>query len=281
MHASNRWNLPYLGLGLGLRSAHYPTILRDWPELDWFEVLSENYLFSAGRQVAVLDRIAQRYPVALHGVSLSIGSSDPLDFEYLGELKRLAERTQCKWLGDHLCWTGVAGRTSHDLLPLPYTEAVLRHVVERVRQVQDFLERPLVLENASSYLEFHSSSMGEQEFLARMAEEADCALLLDVNNVYVSCCNHGWDPQEYLAAIPADRVVQVHLAGHLNKGTHIVDTHGGAVIDEVWELYRAWIQRTGPVSTLLEWDTEIPSFEIACKELHRAKEFGATCLARG
>jgi uncharacterized protein (UPF0276 family) len=226
---------------------------------------------TGGRPLWVLDQVVERYPVAMHGVSLSIGSTDPLDFDYLRRLKALARRTGARWVSDHLCWTGVLGRNTHDLLPLPYDEATLRHVAERVRQVQDFLERPLALENPSTYLAFVGSTMSEWEFLARLAETADCALLLDVNNVYVSAFNNGFDAEEYLDAIPAERVVQYHLAGHTNKGTHIVDTHSAPAIDAVWALYERACRRTGPVSTLFEWDEAIPGFDEVRAEAEKAR----------
>jgi uncharacterized protein (UPF0276 family) len=270
---TNRFDLPDLGIGIGLRTTHFSHILAEWPAIDWLEALTENFLDTGGRPSWVLDRVAERYPVVLHGVSLSIGSSDPLDRDYLAKVKSLATRTRAVWVSDHLCWTGVAGRNTHDLLPLPYDEPTLRHVVARVRQVSDILERPLVLENPSSYLEFASSSMPEHEFLARLAEDADCGLLLDVNNVYVSAFNHGFDPVAYVDAIPADRVVQYHLAGHANNGTHIIDTHDDRVIDEVWELYRHAVGRTGAVSTLLEWDANIPSFDAVHGEALKALRY--------
>jgi len=241
--------------------------------VDWFEIVSENFMNTGGRPMQVLDRIAERYPIVMHGVSLSIGSHDPLDFAYLRELRALAERCRAVWLGDHVCWTGVAGRNVHDLLPLPYDEAALAHVVERVRAVQDFLGRPLVLENASSYVTFARSSMSEPEFLTRLAEEADCALLLDVNNVYVSCRNHGWDARAYLEHLPYERVLQIHLAGHTDKGTHCIDTHTGHTIDPVWELYREVVRRAGAVSTMVEWDQDIPEFDVVHAEVLRAREF--------
>ena len=271
----NRWGLPDLGIGIGLRTVHFPHILSKFPPVDWFEVLSENFMETGGRPLYVLDRIVERYRVALHGVSLSIGSTDPLDRDYLVQLKALAARTRAAWVSDHLCWTGVMGRNVHDLLPMPYTEEALRHTVERVRVVSDFLERPLVLENPSSYLEFAASSMTEWEFLARLAEEADCGLLLDANNVYVSSFNHGFDPREYIDAIPAERVVQYHLAGHTHKGTHIVDTHSDHAVPEVWELYRRSVARTGNVATLYEWDEDIPDFETVHAEAEKARAFRA------
>ncbi|MGE0453061.1 MAG: DUF692 domain-containing protein [Vicinamibacteria bacterium] len=266
----NRWGFPDLGVGIGLRSVHFGEILSRSPDVDWFEVLSENYLDTGGRPLYVLDRVAERYPLALHGVSLSIGSTDPLDLEYLAKLAALAARTRAHWVSDHLCWTGVMGRNSHDLLPMPYSEEALRHTAARVRQVQEILERPLVLENPSSYVEFGASSMPEWEFLARLAEQADCGLLLDVNNVYVSAFNHGFDACAYVDAIPADRVVQYHVAGHTNKGTHILDTHSDHALPEVWELYRRAWQRTGPVSTLYEWDEDIPPLAEVVAEARKA-----------
>lgn len=268
-----RLGLPNLGLGIGLRSVHYPEILARQPAVDWFEAISENYMDSRGRPRRVLQWVAQRYPLVLHGVSLSIGSCDPLNFEYLASLKRLADETRARWVSDHLCWTGVAGRNSHDLLPLPLTEQALQHVARRVRAVQDFLERPLILENPSSYVTFTCSEMPEWEFLSRLCEMTDCGLLLDVNNVYVSCRNHDQNPQDYLQHIPADRVVQTHLAGHANLGTHLIDTHDGPVIDPVWQLYRELQERTGGVSTLLEWDASIPAFDVVHGEVLKARQF--------
>jgi uncharacterized protein (UPF0276 family) len=269
----NRFGLPDLGVGLGLRTVHYARILEARPAVDWFEILSENYMQTSGRPLDFVDAVAARYPVAMHGVSLSVGSTDPLDRAYLAELRALRDRTGARWVSDHLCWTGVAGTNTHDLLPMPYTEEALRHVRDRVRQVQDFLGAPLALENPSTYVEFAGSTMPEWEFMARLAEEADCALLLDVNNVFVSAYNHGFDPRTYLDAVPFDRVVQLHVAGHTNHGTHIVDTHVGPVIDTVWRLLgEAW-RRAGGASVLLEWDAEIPSFEETHAEALRAKEF--------
>jgi uncharacterized protein (UPF0276 family) len=266
----NRFGLPDLGLGLGLRSVHYQTVLEKRPPVDFFEILSENYLATEGNPRRIVEQVAERYPVVMHGVSMSLGSADPIDFDYLKQLKDLARRVKAVWLGDHVCWTGVAGRNSHDLLPIPYDEAHLRHLVKRVKTVQDFLERPLVLENASTYVTFKRSTMPEQEFVARLAEEADCGLLLDVNNVHVSCRNHGWDAQAYLEAIPYDRVVQIHLAGHTDKGTHCIDTHSRPVIDEVWKHYAYVEKRTGGRATLLEWDEDIPSFDDTFAELKKA-----------
>lgn len=266
----NRWGFPDLGIGVGLRTAHFATILSEWPAVDWFEAITENFLDTGGRPLDVLDRVAARYPVVLHGVSLSIGGADPLDRGYLAKVKALAARVRASWVSDHVCFTGVAGRNTHDLLPIPYDTRTLRHVIERVRTVSELLERPLVLENPSSYMEYAASSMPEWEFLARLAEEADCGLLLDVNNVYVSAFNHGFDPVAYLDALPGDRVVQFHLAGHTRKEGYLLDTHSDHVIDEVWRLYRHALGRTGPVSTLLEWDENIPAFSVVLAEARKA-----------
>lgn len=261
-----------VGLGVGLRTVHFDHILRHTPPVDWFEVISENFLDSWGRPRYVLEQIAERYPIVMHGVSLSIGSTQPLDFDYLRKLKQLARDTKALWVSDHVCWTGVAGLNTHDLLPLPYNEQSLAHVVERVRIVQDVLERPLVLENPSSYVTFADSTMSEAEFISRMAEEADCGLLLDVNNVYVSARNHEFDPVEYLRTIPYQRVVQMHLAGHTHCGTHLIDTHDGPVIHPVWELFRLAHELTKGVSTLLEWDAQIPEFPVVHNEILKAKQ---------
>jgi uncharacterized protein (UPF0276 family) len=277
----NRFGLPDLGVGIGLRTVHFGEILAGKPALDWFEVLSENFMDTGGRPLYVLDKVVERYPVALHGVSLSIGSTDPLDRAYLQKLKALASRTRARWISDHLCWTGVLGRNTHDLLPLPYDAATLRHVARRVKQVQEALERPLVLENPSSYLEYARSTMSEWEFLSELCDATGCGLLLDVNNVYVSSYNHGFDPRRYIDGIPADRVVQVHLAGHTNRGTHILDTHSGRAIPEVWKLYERLVERTGPVSTLFEWDAEIPPLAAVVREAAKARRFLPPARATG
>jgi uncharacterized protein (UPF0276 family) len=270
---ANRFGLPHLGIGLGLRTVHYEAIVETRPAVDWFEIISDNYLRTAGRPLDFLEAIAADYPIVMHGVSLSVGSTDPLDPEYLRDLRALRDRVGARWVSDHLCWTGVAGRNAHDLLPLPYTEEALRHVTERVKRVQDFLGAPLVLENPSTYVEFASASMREWEFLGRLAEDADCALLLDVNNVYVSARNHGFDPLTYLDAIPFDRVVQFHVAGHTDHGTHIIDSHIGPVLDPVWRLLAVAHERAHGASVLLEWDAEIPSFEVTHAEALRTREF--------
>jgi uncharacterized protein (UPF0276 family) len=271
--ASPRLGLPALGFGVGLRSQHFHYVLAKEPAVDWFEVISENFLTSQGWARHVLRRVAERYPVVMHGVSLSIGSSDPLDFGYLQKLKDLAAEVQPAWISDHLCWTGVLGRTTHDLLPVPLNEETLAHVVARVRIVQDFLERPLVLENPSTYMTFTADTMPEWEFLSAMAEQADCGLLLDVNNVYVSAFNHGFDPVRYIEALPHERIVQFHLAGHKHCGTHIIDTHDGEVIGKVWDLYRVAAQRTREVSTLLEWDANVPEFPVLHAEALKARDY--------
>jgi hypothetical protein len=267
-----RFELPDLGYGIGLRTVHFQHILSKRPPVDWFEIISENFMDTGGRPAYILDQVAERYPVVMHGVSMSIGSKDPLSKEYLRKLRALADRVKAVWVSDHLCWTGFAHRNSHDLLPMPYTEESLKYTVERIRQVQETLERPLVLENPSSYVEFTSSTMPEWEFLRRMAEDADCGLLLDVNNIYVSSFNHGFDPEEYLRAVPHERIAQYHLAGHTNLGTHILDTHSDHVIEQVWKLYRLAHELSGGRATLLEWDEAIPPFGVVHAEVLKAKK---------
>ncbi len=262
-----------LGLGLGLRTVHFPHILEHRPAVDWFEVISENFMDSRGRPRYILEQIAERYPVVMHGVSLSIGSPDPLNFDYLARLKRLAGAVQARWVSDHLCWTGVAGLNAHHLFPSPLTVSRGALVAPRGPTVQDFLERPLVLENPSTYVTFADSTMSEWEFISRMADETDCGLLLDVNNVYVSSVNHDFDPAEYIRSVPHRRVVQFHLAGHTNCRTHLIDTHDDHVIDPVWELYRLAHQLTGGASTLLEWDAKIPPFPVVHAEVLKARNY--------
>ena len=261
----------HLGVGVGLRNVHFDHILTEHPPVDWFEAISENFMDSGGRPRAVLRRIAEQYPVVLHGVSMSIGSTDPLDRAYLARLRRLAGEISARWVSDHLCWTGVLGLNSHDLLPLPLNEDVLHHVAARVRQVQDVLERPLVLENPSTYVRFRDSTIGEPEFFRALCDLSGCGLLLDVNNVYVSCFNGGTDPLAYLDAFPFERVVQLHIAGHQHCGTHIVDTHDRPVCDPVWALFRVAWQRTGGAAALLEWDGEVPAFPAVHAEALRAR----------
>jgi uncharacterized protein (UPF0276 family) len=262
---------PALGFGLGLRLDHYEAILSSHPAIDWFEVLTENYLVPGGKPLHYLMRIAERFPIVMHGVSLSIGSTQPLDLEYLRQVKALAQRVQPHWISDHLCWTGVAGRNTHDLLPLPYTEEALANVVERVRVVQDILGRRILLENVSSYVAFCDSSLSEWQFLSEVAERADCLILLDVNNIFVSSVNHEFDALEYLDAIPAARVQQIHLAGHENHGDYLVDTHDHPVPDPVWQLYAAALRRFGAVSTMIERDDHIPPLAQLCAELAQAR----------
>ncbi|NUN99261.1 MAG: DUF692 domain-containing protein [Saprospiraceae bacterium] len=265
--------LPNLGLGLGLRHVHFDYIQSHWPAVDWFEVISENFMFSAGRPRYVLRQVAERYPVVMHGVSLSIGSTAPVDLTYLKALRDLAAEVNPRWVSDHLCWTGVLGTNTHDLLPLPLTEEAFWHVVSRIRVVQDYLERPLILENPSTYLSFTHSTIPEPEFLSGLVRETGCGLLLDVNNTYVTCFNADLDPIAYLEALPWESIVQMHLAGHQHCGTHIIDTHDRPVVAEVWELFRLAWNKTGGVSTLLEWDGNIPSFEACLLELHKARDF--------
>lgn len=266
-------DLPKLGLGLGLRSVHFDTILGEGGGDLWFEAISENFMDSGGRPRAVIRAVAERHPIVLHGVSLSIGSSDPINLDYLARLKRLADEVRPAWVSDHLCWTGINGLNSHDLLPMPLTEESLTHVSARVIEVQDRLERPLILENPSSYIRFAQSTMDEPEFLRRLADETGCGLLLDVNNVYVSCFNAGTDPAAYIKAFPCDRVVQMHLAGHQDRGTHVIDTHDRPVRPEVWDLFASAWALTGGASTLLEWDDQIPAFADCRAELMKAERF--------
>ena len=274
----------FLGVGVGLRPKHYAQIL-ETPDakglgIDFFEAISENYMVPGGRPRRVLEEVRARFPVTLHGVSLNVGSADPLDAGYLAELAELVSRTQPALVSDHLCWTGVGGHNLHDLLPLPCTEGAATHVAERLRRVQDRLGRTIALENVSSYLAYRDDEMPEWEFLARIAERADCGILLDVNNVFVSAHNHGFDPEQYLRAIPAERVFQIHLAGHSESGALLIDTHDHPIRDEVWALYETAVRRLGPVSTLIEWDDRIPGLEVLAAEAARAQRILAR-VARG
>ncbi|UNK48212.1 DUF692 domain-containing protein [Lysobacter sp. S4-A87] len=262
---------PWLGFGLGLRPEYFEQILASPPPVDWFEIISENFMVAGGKPLHYLDRIRARHPVAMHGVSLSIGGTDPLDRGYLQRLRELMHRIEPAWVSDHLCWTGVDGINSHDLLPLPYNEATIGHVVERVQQVQEFLGRELLLENLSSYVEFRDSDMPEWEFVACIARRSGCRILLDVNNIQVSARNHGFDPHDYLAGIPADRVWQVHLAGHSDYGTYCVDTHNHDVPESVWSLYESAIGRFGAVSTMIERDDHFPPLPELLAELDLAR----------
>jgi uncharacterized protein (UPF0276 family) len=261
-----------LGLGVGLRNQHFSYLLQHDPQVDWFEIISENFLDDFGYARHVLERMAEIRPIVMHGVSLSIGSTDPLDRTYLRRLKELAAFVQPRWISDHLCFTGVMGVNTHDLLPMPLTEESLAHVAARVGEVQEFLGRPLVLENPSTYLEFKSSTIPEWEFLSELARRTGCGILLDVNNVYVSAYNHGFDAELYIRSLPADRIMQIHLAGPSDCGRYLVDTHDGPVPAPVWGLYRLAQERTGGVSTLLEWDANIPDFPELVAELQKAND---------
>jgi uncharacterized protein (UPF0276 family) len=268
-------NVPFLGVGVGLRPVHYPDVLeraaRGALGVDWLEATSENYMVPGGRVLRVLGEVRSRVPVVLHGVSMNLGSVDPLDRTYLSELRALVDRFEPSWVSDHLCWTGVGGRNLHDLLPLPYTDEVVRHLAERIRQVQDRLGRRIAVENVSSYVEYAASTMPEWEFLGAVAEEADCGILLDVNNVFVSAHNLGFDAATYLDAIDPTRVFQIHLAGHSVDGALLIDTHDHPVREDVWALYARALRRLGPVSTLIEWDGAIPGFERLQAEAARAR----------
>ncbi|MGH7294919.1 MAG: MNIO family bufferin maturase [Polyangiaceae bacterium] len=264
-------SIPDLGVGVGFRRPHVTGVLRDRPSMDWFEVISENYLGEGGALRANLEALRSTYRVVPHGVSLSIGGTDPLDLDLLTRLASLVRRIDAPWCSDHLCWTGLAGVDVHDLLPLPFTRRTLEHVVERVKRVQGTLGVPFALENASSYMEYAESTMPEHAFLAELAERADCGVLLDVNNVYVNAHNHGFDAEAYVDAVPAERVVQIHLAGHADRGAYLLDTHGDHVKAEVWELYRRAIRRCGPVSTLIEWDEDIPPWDVLSAEARIAR----------
>jgi len=262
---------PFLGFGIGLRREHYDDVLGGASGSDWFEAISENYMDTGGRPLAVLEHVRRDRPVALHGVGLSIGGTDPLDRRYLRNLRTLIDRIQPALVTDHLCWTGVNGRSLYDLLPLPYTEESLAHVIARVQAVQHELGRRVVLENPSTYVAYRHSTIAEWDFLGAVASEADCGILLDVNNVYVSSYNLGFDPVRYLEAIPPQRVAQIHLAGFIDMGTYLFDTHSAPVSDVVWQLYAHTVRRFGRVSTLVEWDADIPSFERVCQEVAHAR----------
>ncbi len=271
--------LPFLGFGIGLRTNHYEAVLNDQAsDVDWFEILSENYLVAGGKPLYFLDAIRERYPMVMHGVSLSVGSSNALNWEYLAQLKKLADRARPHWFSDHLCWTGIDGKNIHDLLPLPYTEEAVAHVADRIRQVQDYMERPMLIENVSSYLTYKDSAMREWEFLTAIAERADCGILLDINNVYVSAFNHDFDPVEYLNGVPVDRVGQFHLAGHTNHGNYIIDSHDHPVIDPVWELFAQAVRRFGAVSSMIERDDNIPPLVELCAELDHARSIAQPIL---
>lgn len=269
-------HIPNLGIGLGLRPDHYKAIFSQEPAVDWFEIISENFMVDGGKALEELDWILARYPVVQHGVNLAIGSPAPLDFDYLKQLKALTRRTKTPWLSDHLCWGRLPGAHYHDLLPLPYTQEVIDYVAERARIVQDYLELPFALENLSSYVAFRQDQMPEWEFYGQVVEKANIYMMLDVNNIYVSSRNHGFDPHTYYKNIPLDRVLQIHLAGHRDCGDYLLDTHDQPVRNEVWELYAQIYPLTGGVSTLLEWDDNLMSFEETWAEALKAKQFQAT-----
>jgi len=270
---------PHLGFGLGLRREHYDDLINGHAAVDWLEILSENYMVKGGKPLYYLDKMRERYPLVMHGVSLSIGSVDPLNITYLQELKALAQRIQPKWISDHLCWTGTQGINLHDLMPLPYTEEALDHLVSRVTQVQDFLGQRILLENVSSYLSYQHSTISEWEFLAALANRADCLILLDINNIQVSAHNHNFDPLTYLNALPAQRIQQIHLAGHCNKGDYSIDTHDHEIVAAVWSLYAAAIARFGHISTMIERDDDIPALAILLDELQIARNISQQVLS--
>ena len=277
---ANRFNgFTEYGVGIGLRIPHYRHILRNKPVVDWFEIISENYMIDGGRPLAVLDQILEQYRVVQHGVSMYFGSAEPLNREHLKRLKTLVRRTKTPWLSDHLCWGSVDGRYTHDLLPIPYTWEAVKLTAQKIRQVQDYLEIPVAVENVSSYAEFHDSVMTEWEFLNEVVEGADCGILLDVNNIYVSSVNHGFDPAVYVESVPTERVAQIHIAGHSRYEKYILDTHDHPVIDPVWGLYSRAIERIGPTATLLEWDDKIPSFEEVHQEALKANHFLSAATA--
>lgn len=272
-------NVPIRGFGLGLRTEHYADFIDARPAVDWLELISENYLVPGGKPLYHLDRIRRDYPVVMHGVSMSLGGTDALNTDYLHALKALAARVQPAWLSDHLCWTGVDGRNLHDLLPLPMTEAALRHVGERIQRVQDALGRRLVVENLSSYVRFAADQMHEHEFVAELLRRTDCLLLLDVNNVHVSSVNHGFDARAYIDAMPPDRVVQIHLAGHSVQDGFLIDTHDAPVCDAVWDLYRYTLKRVGFKPTMIERDDHIPALDELLAELAVARQIAAEVVA--
>jgi len=269
---------PFLGFGLGLRTDHYQYVLDNKPDVDWFEILSENYMVPGGKPLAILDQIRADYPMVMHGVSLSIGSTDPLNRDYLQALKQLTKRVEPMWLSDHLCWTSVNDTNSHDLLPLPYNEATIEHVADRIRQVQDYLGRQILIENLSSYVTYHESEMSEWEFVNEIARRSDSLVLLDINNIFVSAHNHKFEPADYIRGIDADRVMQFHLAGHSYSGEMIIDTHDHDVCDPVWDLYARALEQFGAVSTMIERDDNIPTFPELRKELAIAEKIAADTL---
>jgi uncharacterized protein (UPF0276 family) len=269
---------PFLGFGLGLRTDHYEALLEQRSAVDWLEVITENYLVPGGKPLDYLRRLRERYPMVMHGVSMSIGGTDPIDWEYVSSVKTLADRLDVPWFSDHLCWTGVDHRNLHDLLPLPYNDDTVTHVARRIREVQDFVGRRMLIENLSSYVTYRASVLKEWEFLSAVAEEADCGILLDINNIYVSAFNHGFEAATYVDAIDPKRVYQFHLAGHLDAGDHIIDTHDHDVADPVWTLYQRALRRFGPVSTMIERDADIPPLASLVAELDHARRLARPIL---
>jgi uncharacterized protein len=267
----NAWTS--LGIGVGLRIPHYEHILSKKPGVEWFEIISENFMVDSGRPLRVLDQILENYRVVQHGVSMYFGSPGKLNMDHLKRLKALVKRTKTPFVSDHLCWGSIDGTYTHDLLPLPYTKEAVKRTAARVKEVRDYLEVPVIVENVSSYAEFHHSEMTEWEFLTEVVEAADCGVLLDVNNIFVSSQNHGFDPVTYLDFVPAERVGQIHIAGHSEFKKYRLDTHDHPVLDPVWELYRRVIGRCGETSTLLEWDAHIPTFEEVHAEALKAAKF--------
>ncbi|MEY2933839.1 MAG: hypothetical protein RL033_4588 [Pseudomonadota bacterium] len=275
-----RLGVPDLGIGVGLRVPHYRHILSQRPAMDFFEIISENFMVDGGKPLHHLEQFQERYPLIQHGVSLSIGGPEEPDPAYLARLKQLVRRVKPAWLSDHFCWCGVPGAHLHDLLPLPYTWEAVERVAERARRVQDYLEVPFALENTSSYMAYTSSQMSEWQFISEVAERANIGLMFDVNNVYVSAYNHGFDPHEFIRSVPHERIVQIHLAVHTNVGKYIIDTHRGHVVDAVWALYAETIRHTGPVSTLIEWDDEIPEWSVLAAEAEKARYTREVALGR-
>lgn len=271
---------PFLGFGLGLRTDHYQYVIEHKPQVDWFEIISENYMVPGGKPLANLDKIRADYPMVMHGVSMSIGSTDPLNKKYLQKLKQLIERVEPHWISDHLCWTSVDHINSHDLLPLPYEEKTIQHIVDRISQVQDYLGRQMLIENLSSYVTYNNSVMPEWEFVNEIAKRAGCYILLDINNIFVSANNHHFEPRDYVDGIDSDRVMQFHLAGHSYNGEMIIDTHDHDVCDPVWELYEYALQHFGAVSTMIERDDNIPEFPQLRKELAIAEKIARNTLTK-
>lgn len=274
----NKQNDHYLGFGLGLRTDHFEEVLQGQPNVDWFEVISENFMVGGGKPLYYLHAIREQYPIVMHGVSMSLGSTDPLDMDYLKRLKNLVDDVKPAWISDHLCWSQLGGINSHDLLPMPYTEEALKHIVANIQQAQDFLGQQMLIENVSSYISYSESAMTEWEFYSAVVEEADCLMLLDINNIYVSARNHHFDAERYLKGIDPKRVRQMHLAGHSDYGDYIIDTHDHPVVDSVWQLYAKAIQQFGSVSTMIERDDDIPALDELITELNQARAISAEML---